>query len=299
MLTLNFLLAALVISKVACGASIGTAVVIKPVANMYSAGTENADVVSQAICGTSVRLLEEKDGWVKGRTPDQYTGWIRLASLRRLSSGDPPYASAGHVAQVQSLFADLYREADVTKHQPLLIVPFETRLEVVDTPATAERRWIQVRLPDDRLAWIQRGDVSFEAKPLSVKATINLAKRFMGLTYLWGGTSTFGFDCSGFTQMLMRARGVTMPRDADLQAAWDGVIRVKRRSLKAGDLLFFGESPQKITHTGMYIGHGKFIHDTTHGHPGVQISRLADQPWTTLLVACRRVQVPQTRKPAL
>ena len=90
--------------------------------------------------------------------------------------------------------------------------------------------------------------------------------------------------------MLVRQRGIMMPRDADQQAAWSGVVPVQRRKLRPGDLLFFGSSPQKITHTGMYIGDGKFIHDTTHGHPGVQISRLADQPWTQLLVACRRVK---------
>jgi len=90
--------------------------------------------------------------------------------------------------------------------------------------------------------------------------------------------------------MLVRSRGTTMPRDADLQAAWTGVIAIDRRKLRAGDLLFFGSAVDHITHTGMFIGHGQFIHDTTYGHPGVQISRLRDQPWTRLLVACRRVK---------
>jgi cell wall-associated NlpC family hydrolase len=90
--------------------------------------------------------------------------------------------------------------------------------------------------------------------------------------------------------MLVRRRGIVMPRDADLQAAWQGVLVVKRNKLRPGDLLFFGDSPQKITHTGMYIGHGKFIHDTTHEHPGVQISRLKDPYWTKLLVTCRRLK---------
>jgi len=137
---------------------------------------------------------------------------------------------------------------------------------------------------------VQRGDVTFEPKPLTIPATIELAKRFLGVTYLWGGSSGLGYDCSGFTQMLVRQRGVTMPRDADLQAAWEGVTAVKRNKLMPGDLLFFGASPDKITHTGMYIGRGKFIHDTTRGNPGVQISRLRDQPWTQLLVACRRLK---------
>jgi cell wall-associated NlpC family hydrolase len=90
--------------------------------------------------------------------------------------------------------------------------------------------------------------------------------------------------------MLVRSRGINMPRDADLQAAWDGVTPIDRKDLRAGDLLFFGSDVSHITHTGMFIGKGEFIHDTTHGHPGVQISSLNDQPWTRLLVACRRIK---------
>jgi cell wall-associated NlpC family hydrolase len=81
-----------------------------------------------------------------------------------------------------------------------------------------------------------------------------------------------------------------MPRDADQQAAWKGMARIERKGLQAGDLLFFGTSEKKIDHTGMYIGDGQFIHDTTSGHPVVQISRLDEEPWTHLLVACRRVK---------
>jgi cell wall-associated NlpC family hydrolase len=75
-----------------------------------------------------------------------------------------------------------------------------------------------------------------------------------------------------------------------VQAAWSGLIAVERKDLQPGDLLYFGGSMAKITHTGMYLGNGEFIHDTTHDHPGVQISRLDDAPWTTLLVAARRVK---------
>jgi cell wall-associated NlpC family hydrolase len=266
------------------------AVVVEPVANMYSAPSQDTDVVSQAILGEGVVLVEEKGAWTKVRTADDYSGWMLLAALRRYGADNHAYASTGTVAQVENPFANVYREPNVTKHQPVLTLPFATRLEVIAEPKNDGGRWMEVSLPDGRTAWIQRGDVNMSPSPLSIKETINLAKRFLGFTYLWGGTSSFGFDCSGFTQMLVRRRGIVMPRDADLQVAWTGVEAVKRNKLRAGDLLFFGSSPQRITHTGMYIGRGKFIHDTTHEHPGVQISRLAHQPWTHLLVACRRLK---------
>ncbi len=281
-LLLVFLLASMI--PVNAAAEPG-AVVILPVASLYSQPTREADVVSQAILGTNVVILEEKDGWARVRTPDDYSGWMPLVSLLGAAQ---PYAASGRVAEVRSLLANLYREPDVTKHEPLLIVPFETRLEVVAEPEADERRWIEVRLPDDRCAWIQRGDVASDRAPLNIKQTIELARRFLGLPYLWGGTSSLGFDCSGFVQMLYRQRGIHIPRDAGPQSRWEGFQPVPRNKLKPGDLVFFGKSPDKVTHTGMYIGRGQFIHATTHLVPVVQISRLKEPHWSELFVVARR-----------
>lgn len=265
-------------------------VVVVPVANMYSSASEDVDVVSQAIVGSNVEALEQTSGWERVRTDDQYSGWMPLRDVQKLELGKPAYATSGRVAQVRSLSANLYHETDVTLHRPVLTVPFETRLEVIGEGQGDDSGWFKVRLPDDRTAWIQAGDVDLAPRKLSIEESIALGRRFLGLTYLWGGRSSFGYDCSGFTQMLVRNRGIIMPRDADLQAAWSGAVSVDRKKLRAGDLLFFGNAANHITHTGMYIGHGQFIHDTTYGHPAVQISRLGDQPWKHLLVACRRIK---------
>jgi gamma-D-glutamyl-L-lysine dipeptidyl-peptidase len=262
-------------------------VVVVPVVNMYSAASEDTDVVSQAIYGSNVVQLEEKSGWAKVRTPDQYSGWVRLVEMRPEGQ---PYAASGKVVQVNSLTANLYREPDVTAHRPLLTVPFETRLEVIAEGKGDSARWLQVRLPNSDSAWIQVGDVNLDPRQLTIPESIVLGQRFLGVTYTWGGRSSLGYDCSGFTQMLVRSRGIIMPRDADLQAGWEGAAPIDRKHLRPGDLLFFGGSPGQITHTGMFIGDGKFIHDTTNGHPSVQISRLQEQPWTKLLVACRRIK---------
>jgi cell wall-associated NlpC family hydrolase len=276
-----------------------TQTVVVPVTNMYSHPSDLSDVVSQAIYGSNVTLLTARGEWCRIQTADHYKGWVPSRTLRLVQSG-AGYATTGTVVQVESLFANLYREPDVTRHKPLLTIPFESHLEVIPADAAGEEKktlekgspegWLQVRLPDKRSAWVQSSDVSADAKPLSVTESIELAKRFLGLPYLWGGSSSFGYDCSGFTQMLMRARGVNMPRDADLQAAWTGLVTVERSDLQSGDLLFFGSSPRQITHTGMYIGDGQFIHASTHRHPVVQIGRLDDDPWTRLLVASRRVK---------
>ena len=262
-----------------------TAVVVQPVANMYSKPTLDADVVSQAIYGANVLLLDRQENWARIRTRDEYTGWIPLSHLRTGQS----YASEGRVAEVQGLFAHIYREPDVTRHAPLLTVPFETRLEVIAEPPGTER-WLQVRLADDRSGWVQRGDTVFQPKQLTIPEMLELSKRFLGLPYTWGGTSSFGYDCSGFVQMLCRRRGILLPRDAQPQADWKGSAAVERKDLVPGDLLYFGTSAQHITHTGMYLGNGKFINATTWQTPAVQIDELDDPHWTRLLVAIRRVK---------
>jgi gamma-D-glutamyl-L-lysine dipeptidyl-peptidase len=295
---LRLQIALLAILCVPCVFAGNMQIVVVPVANMYSGPSDQKDVVSQAIYGSNVTLLIASGEWSRIQTADHYKGWVRSRHLRLVQSGTG-YATSGVIVQVQSLFANVYREPDITRHQPVITIPFESRLEVIpDDEADAKKAggkgspegWLHVRLPDKRDEWIQAGDVVSDPKPLSIPESIELAKRFLGIPYLWGGNSSFGFDCSGFTQMLVHARGIIMPRDADKQAAWKGVITVERKDLQPGDLLFFGSSSKDITHTGMYIGDGQFIHDTTTDHPVVQISRLDDQPWTRLLVASRRVK---------
>lgn len=260
---------------------------------MFSGPSADTDVVSQAIYASNIDILKQQPGWVEIRTPeDAYTGWVPRADL--VDFGETTdYATKGEVAVVEELEAHLYREPDLTKHAPLLTVPFETRLEIVQEKPGG--RWLLAHLPDGRTAWLQQGDVTLYKNAaeipkgdMTVSQMIDFSHRFLGLPYTWGGRSSFGYDCSGFVQMLMRQRGYSIPRDADIQAAWSGFEPVSVSDLRPGDVLFFG-GHGKITHTGMYIGDGKFIDATTHDHPVIQIDPL-DAFWRKLLVAQRRVK---------
>jgi hypothetical protein len=266
--------------------------VIRPVVNLHSAPREEADVVSQALLGARLLELQREGGWAKVSSDDDYQGWIQLAALRPLEALEsyPPSLEPGKVVEIDALAANLYLEPSVTRHAPVLTAPFGVRLERVNGGKDS-KRWIEVRLPDRRSAWIQSGDVRQDLKPLSLEASLLLAKRFLGITYTWGGTSSFGFDCSGFTQTILRSRGVIMPRDARVQAVWPGLAEVKSRAqLQPGDLLFFREESERISHTGIYLGHGSFIHDSTSNRPCVQISDLAEPGWAKSLVAMRRLK---------
>jgi cell wall-associated NlpC family hydrolase len=117
---------------------------------------------------------------------------------------------------------------------------------------------------------------------------VGLSKRFIGLPYLWGGTSPLGFDCSGFVQLIYKMGGVPILRDADIQFEGSGLKEVSAGQESAGDLVFFGRAKDKIAHVGMMINGEEFINATVHDKPVVQISRLKDAYWQGIYQGARR-----------
>ena len=278
-------------------AEAATAVVTGTVENMHRNSSADSDVVSQAILGTNVKLLKKErnaggEDWYEVETPDTYKGWIAASALRLPGPGDKPYASSGKVFVVSSLLANTYREDSVTRHKPVKVAPVSAVLEMV---GEKDERWLEVKLPCGTNAWVQRGEGDIREAPWAwprrpVEDRVALAKRFIGLTYTWGGTSPYGFDCSGFVQLVHKMSGIALLRDARLQFVQPGLDVVPKGEERAGDLVYFGRAADRITHVGMMIGPHEFIHSTTHIKPMVQISDLRDEYWQKLYQGARRPQ---------
>ncbi len=271
------------------------AVVVTSVENMHSRGDAMSDVVSQAILGTNVKIIKKErnpagEDWFQVQTPDTYKGWVIGPSLRFLKGGEKAYASEGKIMVVTALLANTYRETDVTKHKPVQTAPISAVLEI-----SGDRggRWSEVTLPSGTRAWIQKGDGEIRDAPMvwprrPPEDMVALAKRFIGVPYLWGGGSPLGLDCSGFVQLIYKMNGVPILRDADIQFEGSGLMEVPAGQESAGDLVFFGRAKDKIGHVGMMISGEEFINATTHEKPIVQISNLKDAYWQKIYQGARR-----------
>ena len=120
----------------------------------------------------------------------------------------------------------------------------------------------------------------------SSSSIVSVAQNYMGVPYVWGGTSPSGFDCSGFTQYVFRQCGYSINRTAAAQ--YSNGSYVSYDSLQAGDLVFFANtySASGITHVGIYIGGGEFIHAA---NGGVKISSLSESYYSSRYYGARRI----------
>ncbi|MNE06201.1 Gamma-D-glutamyl-L-lysine endopeptidase [compost metagenome] len=174
-----------------------------------------------------------------------------------------------------------------------------------------EKGFYKVTYPDNRIAYIEKKEaVTLKSWLLSrnpsAENIITTAKTLLGTPYLWGGTSIKGVDCSGFIKTSFFLNGIILPRDASQQVLAgekvdiynNGSVDIEKciANLQNGDLLFFSSKPDgnlnaPITHVGMYIGNGEFIHSSGM----VRINSLKKDAanyadWQTkTLVAVRRV----------
>ncbi len=118
-----------------------------------------------------------------------------------------------------------------------------------------------------------------------VKALLAEADRYKGVPYVFGGNTPRGFDCSGYTKYVFAKAGITLPRLADEQ--YEVGQNVSRSNLRPGDLVFFETYEPGASHSGIYVGNGKFISATTSR--GVAIADLDSGYWHERYLGARRV----------
>lgn len=130
------------------------------------------------------------------------------------------------------------------------------------------------------------GEKEASAADFTASEFKTVATKYIGVPYVYGGTSTSGFDCSGYTRYVMSQLGISLPRSSS--SMYQVGESVSKNELLPGDLLFFNTSGRGVSHVGIYLGGGEFIHSQTG--KGVSRSKLNDPYyWGNKYVGAKRV----------
>jgi cell wall-associated NlpC family hydrolase len=238
---------------------------------------------TQALYGHEVDVLARDGDWVEIAVPGQptpkdprgYPGWVPAAQLTE-SRWYAAQQAHQPFAQVDgSPTAWLYRDAGLRDRA--LEISFDTRLPVLGRDP--RRDAVQVATPDGA-RWIDARLVSVYRSTADIPRPtgadlVRTAETFLGVDYVWAGRSGSMFDCSGLTGMVYEAHGITIGRDADVQALDSGGTRVATHDdqtaagLQPGDLLFYASrgGTGSIYHVAMYAGDGQMVEAYASGIP--------------------------------
>ena len=242
-------------------------VIYNSVEKLHLGNSYGSETVSEALLGMPVKLLDKKGGWRRVQTPEGYIGWVSDA-IKTMTEAELHEYNKKPKVVVTGLYALSYEEADV-KSQTVSNLVIGDMLVL----RGAKGRFYQVTYPDGREAYIQKSEAEelkkwLEDIEFTQESIVKTAKQFMGIPYVWGGASSKGLDCSGFTKLVYFLHGVILQRDASQQALTGKLVDETGdfSKLQPGDLLFFGtkatkENPkERVVHVAIYIGNKRFIH---------------------------------------
>ena len=224
-----------------------------------------AELVSQAIMGTPVKVLECDGGMSRVQTPDGYISYVTDSSLQFLSDNE---FSAWKKARRMVVTANLSMAYENPEENIDAAVSDLLLGNIVEYKGE-NGGFFFVSLPDGRTGYVKKTDVKdfseWAKQNFDMQTIERSARRMMGTPYLWGGTSTNGVDCSGFVSLVWRLNGVILSRDADQQIAQAEKLVVRSvEDIPAGSLVAFGQKNEAgenvVRHIGIALENGDFIH---------------------------------------
>ncbi len=241
-------------------------VISAAIADVRAAPDPTSELVTQALMNTSAESGESIRDWTFITLSD-YEGWVRNDALEEpiikgfCKVGECCGTPLHFVAVIHATRTPLY--CDAKSDKALDHAYLSTMLPLLDLTGTSR---VEVALPGERTAWLSRNAIEINRQETafprtSVAAITGHARSFLGVPYLWGGTSYEGIDCSGFAQLCYRMGGYIIPRDAHQQHAFLKQD-VDRNQLQEGDLIFSGR--QAITHVAMALNNHEYIHSEGH-----------------------------------
>ena len=247
------------------------AVVNVSVANLRTTPSHPSELATQAIFGTPVLVLKKENDWYLIQTPDKYIAWVDAPAITLLSKSEFENWQNSSKIIATGTYGIIY-SSDSINSLPVSDFIAGNIFQLKEDYFSND--FIKIVLPDKRQGFVKKSEFEIldifisEHNTVSSEKLINTAKQFIGIPYLWGGTSIKGLDCSGFSKTVFFLNGLIIPRDASQQVLAGDKVEIDEQysKLKPGDLLFFGskraDKSDRITHVGMYLGNGSFIHES-------------------------------------
>ncbi len=212
---------------------------------LRSTPSEKAEMVTQLLFGETYSVLDHKNNWMLIQMHyDSYEGWIDRKQHAPVSENAVNMLIKKHVSvsidPISLLKLHESKVVPITFGSNLLIADGDS----IKTADNFQGKRNSINLP----------------QPEKIG---QFAMKFLNVSYLWGGRTFFGIDCSGFIQIVFKAAGIRLYRDAAQQAAQGHTIDFVEEA-QAGDLAFFDNEEGRIIHTGILLGNGKIIHASGH-----------------------------------
>ena len=235
------------------------AIVKLAIASLRTDGRHAAEMATQAIMGMPVKVLEKKGDWYRVQTPDTYISYCPGNSLQLVGEREmKAWRSA------KRYIVTAYQSQMVAKPGSDETVSDLVLGNILEYKGKSGK-WIKLSTPDGREGYVAQTDVQEFAQWAQQKPDMKLvektARRMMGAGYLWGGTSTKVTDCSGLAKVSYFANAIILQRDASQQALTGEKIAADDwKQARLGDLVFFGSKSGRVTHVGIYLRGGQYIH---------------------------------------
>ena len=232
------------------------------VANLRKNPSHSSELVSQTILGTGVSILKKEGEWYLIQTPDKYISWIDHGGIVPMLKEKYDNYFASDVGVFTRPYGFSYETKKKNRVVSDLVLGSALKIVKIGSKHT------KYKYPDGRTAWIENRLMnsisSIRGMNYSIQNLLENAHSLIGVPYLWGGTSSKGFDCSGYTKSVYLMNGYILPRDASQQVK-EGILVDDSRNwnlLEAGDLMFFGyykDDKLRIDHVSIWLGDGYFI----------------------------------------